>query len=880
MSRPFMGGHNKGHGGRSGGGNNSGGQSRIGGTGGRGPGGFNSPVVYKENVLARIPDHLTPDKQNKLIAVLRKVPVKATRPTRPDFGTLGKHIVLRSNFFPIELPEGPLYEYEVKIEPTTFLNRRKDRIFQLLEASPQVQPWLGFIAHDRSTRLVSAVKFPTLSVAVPFYEKDQDGPSSGAITYQISIIFKVELNFDELSKYLNANEEYRDYDPLPIISALNLVLQQNAMRTGVRIGQNKYYFQPPPSEHKSLGPSIEAWRGFSISVRPAYKQLMVNIKACMAPFVKPGNLADVLELFNRDSLGGMPTLPKGLARSIKVVTTYLGHKRRYKLWDIGHKSAQNTTFPCEEFEKNDMSIEEFFKKKYKIDLIHGADLPVVNVGNAKRPVWLPAELCTIEAGNPYRGRLSNQEVAQMIRHACNPPHVNAESITGEGFSNLSLSPPQPPVDGFGISIDQEMAVIPARELPPPELSYGQGTRRVTNGSWNILGSKFHRGATIDGFWVLPIRERINNKYPPPKDIKPLIMAFLEKLQSSGMNVPAGMPRLLYPLPIRGGINSLNTIRSCLQNAMQNGPRPSFVLVLLMHRDNFIYPGVKVTMQLENAMKVERQDQYLSNIALKVNIKLGGINHKGSTLPIPTPGTRFGTPSIAAVVASVDDDFVQFPASMRIQRPDTNKHSKEVVEELQHMMLERLLAHKKKNDALPERILVFRDGVSEGQYNIVIREEVAQIMEAAKKLDTKDGETYKPLVSVIICGKRHNAQFYPTDRTNADKKGNTKPGTVVDQGITGVFDYDFYLQAHAGLQGTVKPTHYVVIYDENDLGVDDLQKGTNDTSYLYARSTRADDSSTVSGSLNRDEEAARVFDAAQEAWGHGLHDDIKDSMFYI
>ena len=30
------------------------------------------------------------------------------------------------------------------------------------------------------------------------------------------------------------------------------------------------------------------------------------------------------------------------------------------------------------------------------------------------------------------------------------------------------------------------------------------------------------------------------------------------------------------------------------------------------------------------------------------------------------GSREGTPSIAAVVASVDDSFVQFPASLRIQ----------------------------------------------------------------------------------------------------------------------------------------------------------------------------------------------------------------------
>ena len=34
---------------------------------------------------------------------------------------------------------------------------------------------------------------------------------------------------------------------------------------------------------------------------------------------------------------------------------------------------------------------------------------------------------------------------------------------------------------------------------------------------------------------------------------------------------------------------------------------------------------------------------------------------------PGMGTQEGTPSIAAVVASVDEKFVQFPASMRIQK---------------------------------------------------------------------------------------------------------------------------------------------------------------------------------------------------------------------
>ena len=109
----------------------------------------------------------------------------------------------------------------------------------------------------------------------------------------------------------------------------------------------------------------------------------------------------------------------------------------------------------------------------------------------------------------------------------------------------------------------------------------------------------------------------------------------------------------------------------------------------------------IHMQLEKALNnPQKQDQYFSNVALKVNTKLGGMNHlvrsyvlsstktlttsrqlddrnmkwltKKKTMMVgidvthPGPGSREGTPSIAAVVASVDDSFVQFPASLRIQ----------------------------------------------------------------------------------------------------------------------------------------------------------------------------------------------------------------------
>ena len=38
--------------------------------------------------------------------------------------------------------------------------------------------------------------------------------------------------------------------------------------------------------------------------------------------------------------------------------------------------------------------------------------------------------------------------------------------------------------------------------------------------------------------------------------------------------------------------------------------------------------------------------------------------------------------------------------------------------------------------------------------------------------------------------------------------------------------DFFLQAHTALQGTAKPTHYVVILDEMKLGAQELQTITH------------------------------------------------------
>ncbi|CAB4440015.1 unnamed protein product [Rhizophagus irregularis] len=53
-----------------------------------------------------------------------------------------------------------------------------------------------------------------------------------------------------------------------------------------------------------------------------------------------------------------------------------------------------------------------------------------------------------------------------------------------------------------------------------------------------------------------------------------------------------------------------------------------------------------------------------------------------------------------------------------------------------------------------------------------------------------------------------------------------------------FEFDFYLQSHAGLLGTSRPAHYHVLFDENGFNADSLQTLSYNLCYVYARCTRS------------------------------------------
>lgn len=126
-------------------------------------------------------------------------------PTRPGFGTGGTQIKLRTNFFPVRVPKGPLYEYDVAITPATAIKRIKRRIFQLAE---QTADWadagmVGRVAHDHSTKLISSFTLPQpLVVKVIYTDEDEDEDKKREKEYALTIKYIQDIETQSLVKYV------------------------------------------------------------------------------------------------------------------------------------------------------------------------------------------------------------------------------------------------------------------------------------------------------------------------------------------------------------------------------------------------------------------------------------------------------------------------------------------------------------------------------------------------------------------------------------------------------------------------------------------------------------------------------------------------------
>ncbi|KAK2980073.1 hypothetical protein RJ640_028802 [Escallonia rubra] len=519
---------------------------------------------------------------------------------------------------------------------------------------------------------------------------------------------------------------------------------------------------------------------------------------------------------------------KRALKGIRVEVNHREHVRRYKICGLSTQPISQLTFHVDDTGAS-TSVVQYFRQKYNIVLQYSF-LPALQAGTDAKPVYLPMEICRIVEGQRYSKKLNDKQVTALLKATCQRPHEREASImgmvAGNNYNNDELVNKE-----FGIQMRTELTTIDARVLPPPLLKYhdtGREKQVVPSvGQWNMINKVINRSP------LLPISSA------DPRDIGTALF----------------------------NIHTQSTAK--LSSMGQSGERLQLLIIILPDFSSRSYGTIKRVCETELGIisqccqpkhVARNSKQYLENVALKINVKAGGRNtvllHAverkipiltadpiiifGADVTHPPPGED-SSPSIAAVVASMDwPEVTKYRGLVSAQ-----SHRQEIIENLYSkfqdekgmihhggMIRDHLVAFRKATSRKPLRIIFYRDGVSEGQFNQVLLHEIDDIRRACVSLE----ENYLPPITFVVVQKRHHTRLFPMhhgDKNSTDRSGNILPGTVVETKICHPNEFDFYLCSHAGIQGTSRPTHYHVLYDENKFTADAMQMLTNSLCYTYS-----------------------------------------------
>ncbi|KAG5984275.1 hypothetical protein E4U55_005433 [Claviceps digitariae] len=513
-----------------------------------------------------------------------------------------------------------------------------------------------------------------------------------------------------------------------------------------------------------------------------------------------------------------------------------------------------------------VTVYDYYKKKYRMTL---QDLPVLNLGTSKRPSFFPAEVLEIQQGQSVKAKLTADETTAMLAFACRTPYENALSIAQDARETLEYDNNSTLKD-FGLSIARQLATVNGRVLNVPAVAYvDAGKKQVavlpSSGTWNMRDVKVVKPGTAINKWtyINMLQNERDVERQIPKQTMEDFALFMSK--NMGINIaksPVMLPKtyMLFKMAMGSGLENL------FAHAEKHGIQ--LIMFILPQRDSSgLYTkikrlgdcqfGIHTSCMVVRNLQKERNFSYYSNVGLKINLKTGGVNHKlkvesglvkdGQTMFVGydvTHPTNMGVvegkepPSLVGLVASVDKDLAQWPARSWEQKAKQEMLGSLLTEAFQSRLR---LWQSKNSNALPENIVIFRDGVSEGQFAQVIDQELPMIREACRLTYTSKKQ---PKLTIVVSVKRHQTRFYPTNKEEMSRSGNIKNGTIVDRGITLAPYWDFFLTAHDALQGTSRPAHYTVLLDEvfrskfGDRAANELERLTHELCYLYGRATKA------------------------------------------
>ncbi|CAM0944014.1 unnamed protein product [Alopecurus aequalis] len=672
-------------------------------------------------------------------------------------------------------------------------------------------------------------------------------------TYKVELCFAARI---PMAAIVQATRGQESNNSLEALRVLDIILRQHSAKQGCLLVRQSFFHNNPQS-FVDLGGGVMGCRGFRSSFRGTQSGLSLNLDVSTTMIVKPGPLIDfLLENQKVDHPSRIDWQKAKCALKnlrIKVADS------EFKIVGLSDRNCNEHTFQWRQKNVNtgdintvEITIFDYFTVHRGIELKYSGNLPCINAGRRNRPIYFPVELCTLVPLQRYTKSLSTLQRSSLVEKSRQKPQERMSTLNDT--LKRSNYDSDPMLKACGISIARNFTQVEGRVLQAPKMRAGNGEDFLPrNGHWNLANKKLVQTSNVKRWAVV--------NFSAQCDVLGLVRDLKRLATGKGLEID-DPSAIIEENPSMRQMHVSARVDEMFDQIKSKLPvTPSFLLCLLPEKKNCeLYGPWKRNCLAEFGIvsqclaPTRVNDNYLNNVLLKINAKLGGLNtilqiEVSPGIPIvseaPTiilgmdvlrgqPG-QTDRPSIAAVVSSREWPLIsKYRATVHTQSPRLEMMSSlfkpRGTKDDDGLIRESLVDfYTSSGQRKPEQVIIFRDGVCESQFTQVINIELEQIIEACKLMD----DQWEPKFTLITAQKNHHTKFFQTGSPD-----NVPPGTVVDTQVCHPKNFDFYMCAHAGMIGTSRPTHYHVLHDEIGFTADALQEFVHSLSYVYQRSTTA------------------------------------------
>ncbi|XP_056630152.1 piwi-like protein Siwi [Diorhabda sublineata] len=569
---------------------------------------------------------------------------------------------------------------------------------------------------------------------------------------------------------------------------------------------------------------LELWPGYFTSMRQHEADILMNCELIFK-FMRTDNVYD-MHLECKNSINYKNEFQSRIIGN--VVLTYYNNKT-YKVDDIDFSRTPESTFSRKD--GSQMTFIQYYQEKYNIR-IQITDQPLLVSRSKPREIragmpeliLLIPELCQL-TGLTDRQRENFQLMRALSDHTRVGPSQRMQKL--EEFSNRLRQCPEAVSElrKWDFKLTDRLINFQGRILPQEQILGGNNAKYSSGpqADWTreLRSLPMFYGAKMSKFAVVC-----------PVKFKNSCQDFLQCLQRSakGMQWNMSQPRI-FDIPDDRANSYLDTIEHLIS---KNNPDMIMCVVPNNSSDRYsaikkkccVDRGVPTQVILAKNLTSKGVMSIATKVAIQLNCKVGGAPWS-VLMPLSNlmvvgydvcRDTSNKGKSFAAMVASLDKQITRY-----FNLTSEHQLEEELSENFGAFLILACHRYKEINGRFPDRILIYRDAVGDGQLPYVIETEVENIKRKLTQEIYKNGDLK---MAFIVVSKRINTRIF------TDRGENPPPGTVVDDVITLPERYDFFIVSQCVRQGTVSPTSYNVISDSMGLSPDKLQILTYKLCHMY------------------------------------------------